>query len=1184
MELYHWFYFRWRDGEVPLAEVDDSAQRRAVALLWCGLENAGCLKDAAQTEESIRGFMEMGCHIFWQQMVMIEAEIGLELSRRGNVRLSARVLRNASEHFSQMMRHPYFSRFPWQHPHDMNFNHEMFPSPGPVWPSKMLPIESWLEEHFAIFREELDALLQHAGLFDALHEAERNAEGQDHARDTDWTVLELADTREEEPWKLAACSQVPRTCRLLQSRPEFQCDHAAAYINRMRPGAWIKPHMGGPPRLVAHLGLDVPDAPIELYVGTAKLNWETGRAHVIDDTYPHSARYLGEHDEGEERYILHLLMCHPCEEQQRAAYTGQEQMCDPGAHDTSIRLRAWTAEILDVKMWGGHRSLRDTNVAKIEGDDLKIFMGLLADLFPGVQVPRARDYDFEQVCVEVMESDFGYTNDPDGYLLLKISQLIELLEIRHSVFLMGNPGSFKSFLWKVLKNAKTRVGDKTTVVDFSPKAITTNELYGSVNMYTREWKDGILSKTMRDLGPALHEQHQPARLVPDTHPKWIMLDGDLDANWIESMNSAAALAERFMSMLADHFAGRVTPDAYEDDLRDSGVILLDWQLQGARAEVCMSDKEGVQWQCYVNSWIKKCAYPEQLALLFDKYCSTTLAWIRKSAKIQVPYVEVALISALCSLLDARLPSHNLEAEAEVDLAVEAWFVFCTIFATGSSLAVDGIDYRKAFSTWWKNEMKTIKCLGFFCQSCAATAVQQTGATQSARLEEWGSLVEPLQCTEAQLPWGRPTTETVCLDYFMKALIEVNHPVMLIGLAGCGILLRISVLVCKTQSCTGLLKRLDHEVFMGYKMNMWSYYTDSTMLQTMMEIPLEKKAGKLYAPPGKLQLIYFIDDLNMPALDKYNTQSAIELIKQKQDYSHWYDRVKIQVKDIGGTQNPAARMGLFLSNNSNTDVLAGPAPFNSQNSHGLRSLKILTSIESARARRLAHLRLMINSRTGNAMQCNVPPGGLRNALNLIYSTFMKGHFDTLSFKVPVQEISNWVIKAALNFHTQVSATFRKTAQNMHYELQSECKSNRVTGQWCVTEDCLLMNPHISPHELAYSCCITECWQSKPSEFMDAEKLVLLWIHESERIYGDRLVSMADLRLRQLTEKIAKQMFSKHNLQKYFQEKNPEPIVFAPFSRASLTALCGHQNMDDGGVYDKIKALHHAANANPNLVEH
>jgi dynein heavy chain len=44
-------------------------------------------------------------------------------------------------------------------------------------------------------------------------------------------------------------------------------------------------------------------------------------------------------------------------------------------------------------------------------------------------------------------------------------------------------------------------------------------------MATREWKDGIFSYLMRELANA-----------PDTHSKWIILDGDLDANWIESMN------------------------------------------------------------------------------------------------------------------------------------------------------------------------------------------------------------------------------------------------------------------------------------------------------------------------------------------------------------------------------------------------------------------------------------------------------------------------------------------------------------------------------------------------------------------------------------------------------------------------------------------------------------------------
>ena len=63
-------------------------------------------------------------------------------------------------------------------------------------------------------------------------------------------------------------------------------------------------------------------------------------------------------------------------------------------------------------------------------------------------------------------------------------------------------------------------------------------------------------------------------------------------------------------------------------------------------------------------------------------------------------------------------------------------------------------------------------------------------------------------------------------------------------------------------------------------------------------------------------------------------------------------------------------------------------------------------------------------------------------------------------------------------------------------------------------------------------------------------MLLWLHESERIYGDRLVNVNDLKkYRALAGELAKKMFGKFNVQKYFAEKNPEILIFVPFSQVS-----------------------------------
>ena len=130
----------------------------------------------------------------------------------------------------------------------------------------------------------------------------------------------------------------------------------------------------------------------------------------------------------------------------------------------------------------------------------------------------------------------------------------------------------------------------------------------------------------------------------------------------------------------------------------------------------------------------------------------------------------------------------------------------------------------------------------------------------------------------------------------------KYPALLVGEAGTG----------KTQQVLGKLRKMQGQsdgefLFLPINLN---YYSDSEALQAVMENMLEKKAGINFGPPGKSKLVYMVDDLNMPQLDPYETQSAIALMRQHFDYGHWYDRQKFTLKNVANVQfmscmNPAA---------------------------------------------------------------------------------------------------------------------------------------------------------------------------------------------------------------------------------------------------------------------------------------
>lgn len=148
-------------------------------------------------------------------------------------------------------------------------------------------------------------------------------------------------------------------------------------------------------------------------------------------------------------------------------------------------------------------------------------------------------------------------------------------------------------------------------------------------------------------------------------------------------------------------------------------------------------------------------------------------------------------------------------------------------------------------------------------------------------------------------------ETVRYRYFIDLLMAKSRPVMLVGNAGCG----------KTVLIGDKLNSLDPDEVLVTTIPL-NYYTNSLMLQQVMEQPLEKKAGRNFGPPGTKKLIYFIDDMNMPEVDTYGTVQPHTLIRQHLDYSHWYDRTKQILKEVHKVQyvasmNPTA--GSFTIN-------------------------------------------------------------------------------------------------------------------------------------------------------------------------------------------------------------------------------------------------------------------------------
>ena len=169
------------------------------------------------------------------------------------------------------------------------------------------------------------------------------------------------------------------------------------------------------------------------------------------------------------------------------------------------------------------QALRLNTLSKLTFSDSMRFDSLVKDVFPGI---KFEDQGYVDLKAALQESCIELGLNENQNQVNKAVELFEQLQQRMGVVIVGPSGSGKTTLFTLLKHALTKMGRTIKQHTMNPKAIPRTQLLGQIDLDTREWTNGVLTVA------ALEAVDQPVEVNT-----WIVCDGDIDPEWIESLNS-----------------------------------------------------------------------------------------------------------------------------------------------------------------------------------------------------------------------------------------------------------------------------------------------------------------------------------------------------------------------------------------------------------------------------------------------------------------------------------------------------------------------------------------------------------------------------------------------------------------------------------------------------------------------